>query len=127
MRCHCVGGYSSNVRTRCSGIWFCRYSGMYVGNLRAFGLLNQETNTKVANAGVGEIGGRMMHDPRSGRPTKPLVTTIDVNLTGVLYSESPVILSVCLLMWLTSDPNHRQRSILRSITLRLVDPKTRLL
>ncbi|KAJ3763228.1 NAD(P)-binding protein [Lentinula raphanica] len=40
----------------------------------------------VANAGVGEIGGRMMHDPRSGRPTKPLVTTIDVNLTGVLYT-----------------------------------------
>ncbi|KAJ3855163.1 hypothetical protein EV368DRAFT_72458 [Lentinula lateritia] len=40
----------------------------------------------VANAGVGEIGGRMMYNPSEGRPVKPLTTTIDVNLTGVLYT-----------------------------------------
>ncbi|KAJ3716766.1 hypothetical protein DFJ43DRAFT_1006628 [Lentinula guzmanii] len=38
----------------------------------------------VANAGVGEIGGRMLDDFSKERPTKPLTTTIDVNLTGVL-------------------------------------------
>ncbi|KAJ3825503.1 NAD(P)-binding protein [Lentinula raphanica] len=60
---------------------------MYELAVRGYGSVDiVETNTKVANAGVGEIGGRMMHDPRSGRPTKPLVTTIDVNLTGVLYT-----------------------------------------
>ncbi|KAJ3969158.1 hypothetical protein EV361DRAFT_922459 [Lentinula raphanica] len=55
---------------------------MYELAVRGYG----SVDIVVANAGVGEIGGRMMHDPRSGRPTKPLVTTIDVNLTGVLYT-----------------------------------------
>ncbi|KAJ3982193.1 hypothetical protein F5890DRAFT_1556128 [Lentinula detonsa] len=40
----------------------------------------------VANAGVGEIYGRMLDDFSKERPTKPLTTTIDVNLTGVLYT-----------------------------------------
>ncbi|KAJ3915714.1 hypothetical protein F5877DRAFT_81589 [Lentinula edodes] len=46
----------------------------------------------VANAGVGEIGGRMMYNPSEGRPVKPLTTTIDVNLTGVLYSYIRLLL-----------------------------------
>ncbi|KAJ4473033.1 hypothetical protein J3R30DRAFT_3659385 [Lentinula aciculospora] len=40
----------------------------------------------VANAGVGEIGGYMTHDSSDGRPVKPLTTTIDVNLIGVLHT-----------------------------------------
>ncbi|KAF5390802.1 hypothetical protein D9757_004421 [Collybiopsis confluens] len=40
----------------------------------------------VANAGVGEIGGSIVYDPKEGIPTKPATTTIDINLIGVLYT-----------------------------------------
>lgn len=43
----------------------------------------------VANAGVGEIG---QFDPfgeiKQKEPTKPVMVTPNVNMTGVLYSES---------------------------------------
>ncbi|KAF9067464.1 hypothetical protein BDP27DRAFT_1422887 [Rhodocollybia butyracea] len=42
----------------------------------------------VANAGVGEVGGLLKHPPNEERPlAKPRTTTVDVNLTGLLYSN----------------------------------------
>ncbi|KAF9067466.1 hypothetical protein BDP27DRAFT_1328875, partial [Rhodocollybia butyracea] len=42
----------------------------------------------VANAGVGEVGGLLKHLPNEERPlAKPMTTIIDVNLTGLLYSQ----------------------------------------
>jgi NAD(P)-dependent dehydrogenase (short-subunit alcohol dehydrogenase family) len=39
-----------------------------------------------ANAGVSEIGNFLEKD--AGEPLKPTLKTIDINLTGTLYSES---------------------------------------
>lgn len=40
----------------------------------------------IANAGISEKGNFLDIDP--GEPVKPTITTLDVNLTGMLYSKS---------------------------------------
>lgn len=42
----------------------------------------------IANAGIRETGGFMdVTQDENGLPTKPVMDTLDVNLTGVLYSQ----------------------------------------
>ena len=42
---------------------------------------------QVVNAGVNEIGDYFTPKVRNGKPEKPTVTTVDVNLLGSLYSK----------------------------------------
>jgi len=56
---------------------------MYELAIKTFG----SVDVVVANAGVGEVGGLLRHSPNEERPlVKPMTTTIDVNLTGLLYT-----------------------------------------
>lgn len=43
----------------------------------------------IANAGISEKGNFLSKE--EGEPTKPNLTTLDVNLSGTLYSKSPVL------------------------------------
>jgi hypothetical protein len=46
---------------------------------------------QVANAGVNEIGDYLTPKVKNGKPEKPTVATVDVNLLGTIYSErSPI-------------------------------------
>ena len=42
---------------------------------------------QVANAGVGETGEYFMPRVKNGKPEKPIMATVDVNLLGTIYSE----------------------------------------
>ncbi|KIK56877.1 hypothetical protein GYMLUDRAFT_46771 [Collybiopsis luxurians FD-317 M1] len=73
-------GVGEAVSCKCDVTIWEELVGMFDLAIEKFGAVD----VVIANAGVGEIGDRMVHNPGEGIPAKPASTTIDINLTGVL-------------------------------------------
>ena len=43
---------------------------------------------QVANAGVNEIGDYFTPKVKNGKPEKPTMATVDINLLGLIYSKN---------------------------------------
>lgn len=50
---------------------------------------------QVANAGVNEIGDYTTPKVKDGKLEKPVVSTIDINLMGTIYSKYDPINGIC--------------------------------
>lgn len=70
-------------------LWYVRYSVADTRTTMHF--------LQVANAGVNEIGDYFTPKVKNGKPEKPTMATVNINLLGLIYSKSYPFNYMCVI------------------------------